>query len=185
MSLLFMGGQFDYNMARQSALALVYYSFGLACVALVRVLAPAFYAMKDTRTPVLTALVAFLLNLGFSLWLMGPLQHGGLALASSLAATGNMLLLFWFLHNKIGSLGAGRMFKTATVAAISSIPMGLSAWWLTTLYDWSLPGQKVIKALLVAGVVLVAVLVYGICSFILKSEEVREFSGIIKRKLGR
>jgi len=185
MTLLFMGGQFSYAMAQQSALALTYYATGLSCVALVRVLAPAFYALKDTKTPVVTAFIAFLLNLGFSLWLMGPLKHGGLALASSLSALGNMLLLFWLLRRKTGLLGGRRMLRTALSAVAASLPMAAVAWWLTGLWDWSQPGHKLPGALVLAGVVLAALLVYAACSRLFRSEEAVEFWGLIQRKLQR
>ncbi len=185
MTLLFMGGQFEYAMAQQSAIALVYYSLGLSCVALVRVLAPAFYALKDTKTPVLTAFVAFLLNLGFSLWLMGPLKHGGLALASSLSALGNMLLLFWLLRRRAGLLGGRRMVRTALSAVAASVPMGLVSWWLAGQMDWSQPDQKLFKAAALSGVVLTALLVYSLFSRLLRSEETAEFLGLVRKKLRR
>ena len=183
MALIFMGGKFDFGMAQQSARALVYYSLGLSCVALVRVLAPAFYALKDTRTPVFTAFVAFVLNLGFSLWLMGPLQHGGLALASSLSALGNMGLLFWLLRRKAGLLGGRRIVRTAVSAAVASLPMGLLTWWLIALVDWSQTGHKLFKAIALSVIVAAALLVYAGASRLLRSEEAVEFAGMIKRKL--
>jgi putative peptidoglycan lipid II flippase len=185
MSLLFMGGQFDHAMALQAAKALIFYSFGLSCVALVRVLAPAFYALKDTRTPVMTAFISFLLNLGFSLWLMGPLLHGGLALASSLSAFGNMLLLFWLLRRKIGLLGGRRMLRTALTAVVASVPMGVTAWWIVRCADWSVTGQKLQKGIVLAVAVLVAVVLYSLLSRLCRSEETVEFWGLVRKKLRR
>jgi putative peptidoglycan lipid II flippase len=185
MALLFMGGQFDHNMALQSAKALVYYSFGLSCVALVRVLAPAFYALKDTRTPVMTAFISFLLNLGFSLWLMGPLLHGGLALASSLSALGNMVLLFWLLRRKVGFLGGRRILKTALTAVVASFPMALAARWIVRCLDWSVIGQKFQKGIVLSVAVLVALVLYSLFSRLLRSEEAVEFWGLLRKKLRR
>ncbi len=185
MTLLFMGGEFDYKMALYSANALIYYSVGLTCVALVRVLAPAFYALKDTRTPVVTAFIAFLLNLAFSLLLMRPLLHGGLALASSLSALVNMLLLLWLLRKKVGSIGGRQMLATAYKALFASIPMGVASWWLSTLLDWSLPGQKLLKSAVLTGIVLTALLFYWLFSRLIKSEEAIEFSGMLSKKLRR
>ncbi len=185
MSLLFMGGRFDYQMAMQSANALVCYSAGLSFVALVRVLAPAFYAMKDTRTPVLTAFVSFVINLLLSLWLMGPLLHGGLALASSISALANMMLLFLFLRRKAGFLGGSRMFKTAITSITASIPMGLAVWYCCGLVDWSMPGEKLLKSFAVMATVTLAVLVYSASSRLLGSEESIEFSNILKRRIRR
>lgn len=185
MALLFMGGQFDHAMALQSARALIYYSLGLSCVALVRVLAPAFYALKDTRTPVVTAFVSFFINLACSLWLMGPLLHGGLALASSLAALVNMSLLFWLLRRKTGQLGGRRMARTAFAAVVASLPAGAAAWWATGVVDWSLSGQKLVKAGGVGLAVLLAVGCYGLVMHLFRSEEMQEFEAIARRKLKR
>ncbi len=185
MTLLFMGGAFDHNMALQSARALVCYSFGLTFVALVRVLAPAFYALKDTRTPVFTAFAAFLLNLGFSLWLMGPLLHSGLAFASSLSAFGNMLLLFWMLRRKTGLLGGRRMLKTAVSAVLASLPMGVAAWLMVNCLDWSITGQKLLKGAFLSSVVVVSVLFYGLISWLLRSDEATELWDMILKRIRR
>lgn len=185
MTLLFMGGQFDHAMALQSAKALIYYSLGLSCVALVRVLAPAFYSLQDTKTPVITAFIAFLLNLAFSLWLMGPLLHGGLALASSLSALANMSLLFWLLRRKTGLLGGRRMLRTAFTALSASLPAGFVAWWVVGLVDWSQTGQKLVKAAGLSLAVVLAVICYGLMTLLFRSEEILEFGAILKRKLGR
>lgn len=185
MTLLFMGGRFDYNMSVQSANALICYALGLSCVALVRVLAPAFYALKDTRTPVITAFISFLLNLGFSLWLMGPLKHSGLALASSLAAFANMALLFRLLRRKIGPMEGARLLSAGLRALAASLPMGLLCWWLLGMLDWSLPGQKLLKSGVLAFVVTSALLAYLLAARLLRSEEALEITAIIRRKLGR
>jgi len=185
MALLFMGGKFDHTMAVQSAKALIYYSLGLSCVALVRVLAPAFYALKDTKTPVITAFISFLINLGFSLWLMKSLLHGGLALASSVSALANMALLFWLLKRKVGLLGGRRMLRTALSATAASLPMGLAAWWIVNCLDWSVTGQKLQKGGLLATAVLVAVVLYSLISRLLHSEEAVELWGLIGKKLRR
>jgi putative peptidoglycan lipid II flippase len=185
MTLLFMGGHYDYSMAVQSSRALIYYSLGLSCVALVRVLAPAFYALKDTRTPVVTAFTSFFLNLGFSLWLMGPLLHGGLALASSLSALANMALLFWLLRCKVGLLGGRRMLRTALTAIVASLPMALAAWWIVQCLDWSVAGQKLQKGFVLSAAVFVAVVLYSLFSRLFQSEEAIEFLGLVRKKLRR
>ena len=185
MTLLFMGGRFDYSMSVQSANALICYALGLSCVALVRVLAPAFYALKDTRTPVITAFISFLLNLCFSLWLMGPLKHSGLALASSLAAFANMALLFRLLRRKIGPMEGARLLSAGLRALAASLPMGLLCWWLLGMLDWSLPGQKLLKSGVLACVITIALLAYLLASRLLRSEEALEITAIIRRKLGR
>jgi len=184
-SLLFLGGAFDYAKAVNSAQALTYYSLGLSFVALTRVLAPAFYALKDTRTPVWTAFVAFLLNFAFSLALMGPLKHGGLALATTLSAFGNMSLLLWFMRRKIGPLGGRRIAVSAIKSLLAAIPMALSVVYTCRLIDWSLAGQKSLKALVLGGAIAIGVAVYAVSVRLLRSEEALETMAIIRRKIGR
>ena len=184
-TLLFMGGAFSYAKAVNCGSALLYYSLGLSFVALVRVLVPAFYALKDTRTPVLIALVAFLLNLLFSLILMGPLKHGGLALASSLSALGNMLLLLWFLRKKIGPFGARAIMVSGAKALLASIPMALAVHWIMRTIDWSPAGGRLIKGGVLGGAVLAGVAIFLVSAHLLACEEARDLMGLLRRKLFR
>lgn len=184
-SLLFMGGAFDYAKAINSAQALFYYSIGLSFVALIRVLAPAFYALKDTKTPVWSAFAAFLFNLGFSLLLMGPLKHGGLALATTLSACCNMLMLLWFLRRKIGKFGGRRILLSALKSLIAALPMAIAVYCVCGLTDWSLAGQKGIKALVLSGAIAAGVAVYVVCARLLSSEDALEAIALIRKKIGR
>ena len=181
-SLLFMGGEFDYTKAVKSAEALRYYSLGLAVVALVRVLIPAFYALKDTRTPVMTAFIAFILNAALSLLLMGPLLHGGLALATTLSAAGNMALLFFLLRRKIGPFGGGRILGSGLKTLLASVPMGFLVQYGIRLTDWSLSGQKAVKAGVLGGSIGVGVILFILTAHLLRCEEVREAGELFRRK---
>ena len=184
-SLLFMGGEFDFVKAQQCGIALVQYSLGLSCVAMVRVLAPAFYAMKDTRTPVITAFAAFVVNLVFSLILMRSMLHAGLALASSLSALCNMLLLMYLLKKKIGGFGGRRIATAAVKGLLASIPACLIALLVLRTVDWSQSGAKILKLAALGGAVAVAVLIYAGLSLLLKSEESHELKRLLQRKFAR
>src|SRR6185369_10435740 len=184
-SLIFMGGEFDYAKAVNSSQALFYYSLGLSFVAMTRVLAPAFYALKDTKTPVWTAFVAFLLNVFFSLVLMKPLLHGGLALATTLSALANMLLLLWFLRRKIGPFGGRGVGLCGIKSLAASIPMAGAVFYACRLTDWSLSGHKPAKLLVLGGAVGSGIFVYAAVARLLRSDEALELISILRRKLGR
>jgi len=156
-TLLFMGGAFDYAKAVACGDALVYYSFGLTSVAMVRIVAPAFYALKDTRTPVLTALAAFIVNLAFSLILMRSMLHSGLALASSLSAFANMALLLYIFKRKAGSFGGRKLLLVVFKSSIAAVPAATAALLLLTLANWSLQGEKLLKGGVLTAAVLAAV----------------------------
>ncbi|MSM38032.1 MAG: murein biosynthesis integral membrane protein MurJ [Geobacter sp.] len=184
-SLLFMGGEFGFDKAQKCAEALIFYSLGLSLVALMRVLVPAFYALKDTRTPVFTAFIAFILNVVFSLLLMRPLLHGGLALASTLAAGANLLLLLLFLRRKIGPFGGRKILIAGIKALVASVPVGGAAYWAMGLADWSLLEGRLAKAFLMGGTVAVCAGIYLGASWMLRSEEVRDGITLVRQKMAR
>jgi putative peptidoglycan lipid II flippase len=181
-SLIFMGGAFDFTTVTNSALALVYYSVGLSFVALTRVLAPVFYALKDTRTPVITAFIAFVLNVLVSLALMGPLKHGGLALATTLSALCNMALLLWLLKWKIGSFGGAAIMRTVVKSSLAALPMAVTVWYCCSLFDWSRPGVKLVKGGVLGGAIVLGCLIYLMTAKLLRSEEVADVGALLRRK---
>ena len=183
-SLLFMGGVFDYAKAVNAAQALTFYAFGLVWVAMTRVLAPAFYALGDTRTPVICACLTFLLNLGFSMLLIGPLRHGGLALATSIAALGNMLLLFWLLRRKIGAFGGGKILSCALKSCLASIPMAVAVRVLCEQGDWVHMGHYAEKGAVLFGAITMGVLVYGLGVWLLRTGEIVEIRNMVAGKFG-
>lgn len=96
---LFQYGKLTSNDVSMSALSLQAYSIGLVAFMLVKVLAPGFYARKDTATPVKIGIIAMVANMFMNILLAVPLMylwnvgHVGLALATSLAAILNAALL--------------------------------------------------------------------------------------------
>jgi putative peptidoglycan lipid II flippase len=184
-SLLFMGGAFDFSKVVNSAEALLYYSLGLSFVALTRVLAPAFYALKDTKTPVITAFIAFILNLCLSLALMGPLKHGGLALATTLSALGNMLMLLWFLTRKVGSFGGRGIMVTGLKSLVATVPMTAAVLFACTFADWSLAGHKMLKSAVLGGAILSGTCIYMLAARLLRSEEVFAAVSMLRKKMGK
>ena len=182
-SLIFMGGAFDYETVVNSASALLYYSIGLSFVALTRVLAPVFYALKDTKTPVYTALIAFVINLCLSLALMGPLKHGGLALATTLSAFCNMLMLLWFLRRKIGSFGGSSIMVTALKSSAASIPMAAAVWYSCSFIDWSQAGHKLLKGSVLGGAIIFGIAIYMLTAKLMRSKEALDAVSLLRRKL--
>lgn len=111
--------------------SLVAYGLGLVGFILVKVLAPGFFARQDTKTPVKVAAIALVVNIFLSLILVSPMKHVGLALATSIAAWINALLLFRLLKD-------------------SGVYRPLAGWWLFLLKVFL--AAAVMAALLVFGV---------------------------------
>lgn len=114
----------------QSANALEAYSLGVLTFMLIKVLAPGFFARQDLKTPVRIAIQCMLANMAFNLVLIWPLQHVGLALATSLSSMLNTALLFWGLH-KTGVYRPGPgwgLFGLRLLAGCAA--MAALVWWL-------------------------------------------------------
>ncbi len=107
-----------------TAQALLFYALGLIFFAGVRIIVPAFYSLQDTKTPVKAASLALIANAVLGALLMVPLKHGGLALATSLAAGVNFTFLIIYLRRKIGSIGSPQIMRSFTQSLAASLLMG-------------------------------------------------------------
>ena len=80
--------------------ALIAFAAGLPAFILVKILAPGFYAHEDTKTPFKIATTCVVINLIFNLLLMGPMQHVGMALATSIAGWANVAMMMFVLRKR-------------------------------------------------------------------------------------
>jgi putative peptidoglycan lipid II flippase len=101
-TILFKMKEFSETSVALTATAFVFHIAGLYFIAVNRIIAPAFYAGEDTKSPTLAGLVSFGSNVVLALFLVGPMRGGGLALALSLASAVNTGILAWLLGKKKG-----------------------------------------------------------------------------------
>ncbi|ORJ63352.1 murein biosynthesis integral membrane protein MurJ [Geothermobacter hydrogeniphilus] len=184
-SLFFMRGQFGSNAVHQSALALAAYAPGLLCVGFSRVLAPTFYALKDTRTPVLISFWTLLINVGLGLLLMGPMRHVGLALALSVASLFNALLLGGVLLRRLPELNLRPMLPALMKLIVPVMVMGLAVWSILGSVDWLQPGNLLHKGVVLTLAVTAGLLLYGGGCLLFRVEGADRVGEIIRRKLFR
>ncbi|HKZ46087.1 MAG TPA: murein biosynthesis integral membrane protein MurJ [Thermodesulfobacteriota bacterium] len=184
-SMLFQRGEFSHEATKGTVYALWFFSVGLVAFGGRRILLSAFYSLKDTLTPVLVGCVAVAANIIFCFLLIGPLQHGGLALATSLSAIINLFLLFFILRKRLGRIGGRKIFASAVKAAISSLLMGAGVYGISILIDWSHGGITMLKL-----AVLVLAIGFGVTSYLLfarlfKSPEMAFLTGMVMERLGK
>ncbi len=128
-SILFQRGAFDAAATDGVAIAVVAYAAGLWAFAAVRIVAATFYALQDTKTPVRAAAIAMAANVALNLALMGPLGHGGLALATSLAAMLNLTMLLLALRKRLSGLDFRSLGPSlARTCAAALLLFGGCAW---------------------------------------------------------
>jgi putative peptidoglycan lipid II flippase len=181
--LLFQRGAFDPDTTRLTAEALLYYAVGLWAFSGVRIVVSAFYALQDTKTPVKMAVISLLVNIELSILLMGPMRHGGLALATSLASGVNLTLLILALRKRLGRIGAhdilGSVLKSTASAAVMGCVIGFLTSWAIAKYG----GSTWYLVVWVLGSVAAGSLLYGACAFLLRSRELVAMVDIVRRNL--
>jgi len=99
-STLLQRGQFSHLDTLATSRVFLAAAMGIWAIAGIRNVVPVFYALKDTKTPVMIAFVAFLLNAALGATLMWPMGPAGLTTANTISAVVNLALLFIYLRKK-------------------------------------------------------------------------------------
>ena len=181
-NLLFQRGLFDYSATEKTAFALLFYSVGLWAIAGARTIVPAFYSLQDTWTPLKIALICLGANIIFIGILIFPLKHGGLALATSLSSILNLILLFWKLNSKLGKIDMGKNIKSLLRDVFCSLPMGLTAYLICSVGNWSTTGNLGEKVFLLSIGIVIGLGIYLACSYWTKNEEMLFLLKMARRK---
>jgi len=122
--LLFQRGHFDAADATRTAAALAFYAAGLLSFAWVKVTVAGFYAVKDTKTPVIIASLSMLLNIVLNFALVGPMGFRGLALATTISFTVNFVLLYVLLCRRFGPLWNATFVSDLVRVVAATVAMG-------------------------------------------------------------
>jgi putative peptidoglycan lipid II flippase len=165
--LIFERGAFTNTSTSMVAIALGLYALALPAHSLLEIIVRAFYALHDTKTPVIIGIAAMGLNVGLSLALIRVFEavgwppHGGLALSNSLATTVEMAVLLGIIRRRLGGLEGRRMIRSVLRIGLSATVMGIVAgvlaWLLADTNAWLTGGLAIGAAVVVyAGVSLLA-----------------------------
>jgi putative peptidoglycan lipid II flippase len=164
-------GEFTSLAVSETAYALIFYSTGLWAFVGARIVASTFYSMQDTKTPVKIAVLSVIVNIVFSIILMGPMRHGGLAFANAIAAAVNFIVLFIMLKKKLGYVGGRKIVSSFIKTASASIVMGVAGLYLMKAFMWEEGASIVLKVSILSGVILFCIVVYLLIMKLIKSEE--------------
>ncbi len=181
-NLLFQRGDFDYFATQQTAYSLLFYSLGIWSISGSKVVASAFYSLKDTKTPFKILIIALITNITCSYILMHPLKHGGIALANTISSALNFSILFYFLRRKIGRVDARRTITSFFKALSASVIMGMAGHKMLQQEMWTVSGRALEKSLYLCMAIILCVVVYGLISFTLRSEELNYLLATLKKK---
>jgi len=185
-NLLFQYGQFGPEAREATQEAFLFYSLGLAGHALIQILARAYYASKDTRTPLALTLVSIGTNIVLSV-LLAPLYGiNGLALANSIATLAEAVLFFVLLAPRARLRIAGLGTATLKVMA-ASLLMGIAMFAFIRATNITVDLQQTKLGLLLQTAVAFAVglLAYAGAATVFRVSELAEITAVVRAKLGR
>jgi len=187
-SLLYKGSAFTTHSVKLVSWALLWYSMGLVGHCLVEVTSRAFYALHDTKTPVIIGIGAMTGNLLLSILFsaifsnLGWMPHGGLALANSTATAVESILLLILMKRKLNGINGKKITETVIKSVSASVGMGTAIWFVERLINPYSPVRYVVIS------IIMGVITYGLLLVLLRSSEIKQVFSLIgarfaKRKL--
>ncbi|MEN8150224.1 MAG: murein biosynthesis integral membrane protein MurJ [Planctomycetota bacterium] len=177
--LIYEWGRFGAADTSATSRVLFLYSVGIPAFCGLQIVTRLFYALEDVKTPVRVGAAMVVVNLALNLLLVGPMEEGGLALATSLSAGLNVAILFWLVPRKLGLAGLGPVLPSILKSLTIAAAMGALVWFvhsrLAAAYPDPTLGAKLMRtvpAVLLGGVGYVG------AAFLIRLPEVR---GLIRR----
>jgi putative peptidoglycan lipid II flippase len=186
---LFQAKNFDETSVALTRTAFAFHIPGLFFIALNRILAPAFYAQSDSKSPTIAGIFSFLVNMIMAALLVGPMRGGGVALALTMASAVNTVLLLRFLKRN-PKVAVGKAVRSASLYALKlaglSILAVLPILWLGPKLNALCAGRGRLVSYglpLAATSLLFALIGVGLLS-LTKDKQGRALGAMVRRKLG-
>lgn len=181
-NILYQRGEFGYEQMVFTSQCLFGYALGMWAVGLIRITVPAFFAQKDTKTPVYIAFTAFILNavLGYVLSFKLELNHIGLALSSSASSVLNISLLIYLINKKIVNIEIASLVGYMSKIILIGTIMGISVYQLSLFTDWTGSNFDINKVGALGVCLIAGIVIYSGLSKILKIEEFDKITSMIK-----
>lgn len=199
-ALIYQRGEFTAFDTNMTAWALIAYSVGLAAYAAIKVVSPAFYALDDGKTPMYISLASILVHVPASFGMMQLLStvgvsperpngfgHAGVALATSIVATVNLVALMWYMRRKIKRINARDIIAALVKISIASLVMSAVAYGSYLLLTNYFVGDKHLWVRLVEAFVPMAFagIAFLVAAKLLRIEQLEQLIGTIRKKLAR
>jgi putative peptidoglycan lipid II flippase len=182
-SALYQRGQFDSRSTELVAWALLWYAAGLVGHAILEILARAFYALHDTKTPVLVGAGAMGLNVAFSFLFsalfrqIGWMPLGGLALANSLATAIEAVILFALMQRRLNGIHGADVTKGLGQAFLAALGMAIG------LLAWMQASGSLNRWVIALGGVAIGGIIYGLGAVLLKVPELQIVFSMLRKRL--
>ena len=183
---LFQHGQFIASSTRLTARALLYYAVGLPALATVKLVVPAFYSTRDTKTPVIVAgislVINIILNILFLQVFFSRVQNGGPALATALATFFDFFALLIIFRLRYGSMGTMDILRSFAKISFCSAIMGVACWVGNYYTSFTVNSRFLVQLLVFAALIIGATVLYLALAWLFRCHEVEEVYGIATRR---
>ena len=183
--LIFGASQFDWRATVLTGATLAYLSIGLAAQAVSLLLVRGFYALKDTRTPVLVSLSVVTVNIILSVYFITALklEVWSIGLAYSISAILSGILLFWTLHFKIGKFNLHNVLIPLGKMLMATIIMGVALYIPIKLLDQVIfDTTRTINLLILTGISSIfALSIYVALVWFMKVRELQTYADLLRR----
>jgi len=178
---LFEGGEFDRQSVELTAWALMFFAVGLSAFSMIKIIVQAFYALHDTRTPVVIGAISLAVNIVCNFLFFRWLRNGGPPLATSIAAFFDTLALMVVFRWRHGSLGLREVGQSCLRFLVASSVMGIAAYAFISipgLYAGTWPQRA---TGLTVAIALAAGVYFGVAK-LLRVPELQEMGGIFSHR---
>lgn len=183
---LFQHGEFVASSTRLTARALLYYAIGLPALATVKLVVPAFYSTKDTKTPVIVASISLVINIVLNILFLQvffkQVQNGGPALATALATFFDFFALLIIFRLRYGSMGMMETMRSFARISLCSAIMAVACWVGNHYTAFTLHSRFLVQLVVFAGLLAGATALYLALAWIFRCHEIEEVYGIAMRR---
>jgi putative peptidoglycan lipid II flippase len=178
--LIYEHGKFSSGATERVSFALIWLAPGLVAFSTVNILARAFYALNDTKTPMKISAFCLVLNLPLSFVLVWRFKQGGLGMANTATSVLNVVLLTFALRKKLKRLDWDELWKTLLPLALITVVAGIVAlqgwrWWEARLGH----ATVILKIGAVFGPAIVAGLIYWVTALAFKIPAALEMTALV------
>lgn len=181
-SVLFKHGAFDERAVTMTSTALLFLSIGIIFYGIRDICNRAFYALKDTKTPMINGIFGVMACITMNLIMVPRMGIGGLALANTTSALIFSMLLIINLRKKIHGINEGQILNSSLKMVLSSIIMGIVVYITKKYMSLFMYGFKGEFIILVFSI-LIGIIVYFSMLKILNVREFKFLVKVIKNKL--
>jgi putative peptidoglycan lipid II flippase len=179
---LFQHGAFTAEATVACSWALAAFSLGLPSYVLVKVLTPGFYAREDTKTPVRYAMISVAVNLVGNLILIPTLHYAGPPLATAIASSVNVAMLYFTLKKRGHFQTDARLRRRVPRLLLAAVLMGVALWFLDPLVDPYLTGSIVRRGLALTILVAGGGAVYALACFVTGAYRLSDLKALLGRR---